>query len=276
MPRRLLRSKRLLFSLAIVLAVFLGAIFAPQITDYDPTAINPRLTLRAPMPGHPLGTDEFGRDILSRLLYGARPTLIVATAATAGATLVGVTLGLLAGYYRGPLEILIMRAADVLLCIPPIVLAMMVVGFLGPSILNLTIVIGVLSTPTFVRLSFAETIRVREMDYVKAAESVGARDGRILLRHLLPNITAPVIVQFSLTMASAILLESGLSFLGLGVVQPTPSWGLMIATARGYMSQAPTYILFPSLTIAVTILAINTIGDTLRDLLDPRLRRSSR
>ena len=276
MPRRLLRSKRLLFSLAIVLAVFLGAIFAPQITDYDPTDINPRLTLRGPIAGHPLGTDEFGRDILSRLLYGARPTLIVATAATAGATLVGVSLGLLAGYYRGPLEVLIMRAADVLLCIPPIVLAMMVVGFLGPSILNLTIVIGVLSTPTFVRLAFAETIRVREMDYVKAAESVGARDGRILLRHLLPNITAPVIVQFSLTMASAILLESGLSFLGLGVVQPTPSWGLMIATARGYMSQAPTYILFPSLTIAITILAINTIGDTLRDLLDPRLRRSSR
>jgi len=266
----------LLFSLAIVLAVFLGAIFAPQITDYDPTDINPRLTLRGPIAGHPLGTDEFGRDILSRLLYGARPTLIVATAATAGATLVGVSLGLLAGYYRGPLEVLIMRAADVLLCIPPIVLAMMVVGFLGPSILNLTIVIGVLSTPTFVRLAFAETIRVREMDYVKAAESVGARDGRILLRHLLPNITAPVIVQFSLTMASAILLESGLSFLGLGVVQPTPSWGLMIATARGYMSQAPTYILFPSLTIAITILAINTIGDTLRDLLDPRLRRSSR
>lgn len=271
--RRLKKRSRLILGLTFFAVVLVLALLAPQIAPYDPLAINAKLTLRPAMPGHLLGTDEFGRDLFSRLLFGARPTLIVAAGATAFALVTGVLLGMVAGFYRKAAEMIIMRGIDTLLCFPTIVLAMLVVGFWGPGVRNLIIVIGVLSTPTFARLAFAETIRVSELEYVAAARSLGSRDLRILGRHVLPNITAPLIVQASLSMASAILLESGLSFLGLGVVPPTPSWGLMIAGARGYMAQSPTYVLWPSLLIALTILSINIAGDALRDLLDPRLRR---
>lgn len=270
--RRLRKRSRLIAGLVVFGAVLFMALLATWIAPHDPLLIDSHLTLRGAIPGHPLGTDEFGRDILSRLIYGARPTLAVASGATLLGLSLGVVLGLVAGFYRGVLEHLIMRSVDTLLCFPPVVLAMMVVGFLGPGVRNLILVIGVLSVPTFARLTYAETIRVTELEFVEGARSLGASDGRILFRHVLPNITAPLIVQSSLTLASSILLESGLSFLGLGVVPPEASWGLMIATARGYMGQAPTYVLWPSLLIGVTILAINTVGDALRDLLDPRLR----
>jgi peptide/nickel transport system permease protein len=180
--------------------------------------------------------------------------------------------GMVAGFFRGLLDQVIMRSLDTLLSFPPILLAMMVVGFLGPGVRNLVIVIGVLFVPTFARLAYAETLRVKQLEYVSAALALGATSPRMLMQHIFPNITAPLIVQFSLAMAAAILLESGLSFLGLGVVPPESSWGLMIAGARNYMAQAPNYVLWPALVIAATILAINTAGDALRDLLDPRLR----
>jgi peptide/nickel transport system permease protein len=209
---------------------------------------------------------------LSRLIYGARPTLTVATGASLLAVVLGTVLGGIAGFYRGLTDQVIMRALDTLLSFPPILLAMMVVGFLGPGVRNLVIVIGILFIPTFARLAYAETIRVKELEFVKAAQSLGARNRGLMVRHILPNITAPLIVQFSLSMAAAVLLESGLSFLGLGVVPPDASWGLMIAGARNYMAQSPMYVVWPALVIAVTILGINIAGDALRDILDPRLR----
>lgn len=271
--RRLLASPRFAVSAVLLVMLLAAALLAPVLAPHDPLEINSRFTLRTSEPGYPLGTDEFGRDILSRLIYGARPTLTVATGATAIALIVGTVLGLVAGFYRGLGEHLIMRGVDTLLGFPPILLAMMVVGFLGPGVRNLIAVIGILFTPTFARLAYAETIRVKEFEFISAARSLGVTDRRMLRRHIVPNIAAPLIVQFSLSMAAAILLESGLSFLGLGVVPPESSWGLMIAGARSYMAQAPTYVLWPSLTIAVTILAVNVAGDVLRDVADPRLHR---
>jgi peptide/nickel transport system permease protein len=257
---------------AVFVIVVLTALIGPAIAPHDPLEINPRLTLRTVAPGYVLGTDEFGRDLLSRIIHGARPTLTVAIGATTIALVLGTLFGMVAGFFRGLLDQVIMRSLDTLLSFPPILLAMMVVGFLGPGVRNLVIVIGVLFVPTFARLAYAETLRVKQLEYVSAALALGATSPRMLMQHIFPNITASLIVQFSLAMAAAILLESGLSFLGLGVVPPESSWGLMIAGARNYMAQAPNYVLWPALVIAATILAINTAGDALRDLLDPRLR----
>lgn len=269
---RMRASRRMMIGAIVFAIVVVAALIGPLIAPHDPLEINPRITLRTFAPGYVLGTDEFGRDLLSRIVYGARPTLTVAIGATVIALVLGTLFGMVAGFFRGLLDQVIMRSLDTLLSFPPILLAMMVVGFLGPGVRNLVIVIGMLFVPTFARLAYAETLRVKELEYVSAARALGATSARMILQHIFPNITAPLIVQFSLAMAAAILLESGLSFLGLGVVPPESSWGLMIAGARNYMAQAPNYVLWPALVIAATILAINTAGDALRDLLDPRLR----
>ena len=269
---RMRASRRLMIGATVFVLMVVAAVIGPAVAPHDPLEINSRLTLRTFAPGYLLGTDEFGRDLLSRIIYGARPTLTVAIGATTIALVLGTLFGMVAGYFRGMLDQVIMRSLDTLLSFPPILLAMMVVGFLGPGVRNLVIVIGVLFVPTFARLAYAETLRIKELEYVSAARALGATSPRMLMQHIFPNITAPLIVQFSLAMAAAILLESGLSFLGLGVVPPESSWGLMIAGARNYMAQAPNYVLWPALVIAATILAINTAGDALRDLLDPRLR----
>ncbi len=269
---RMRASRRLMIGATVFVLMVVAAVIGPAVAPHDPLEINSRLTLRTFAPGYLLGTDEFGRDLLSRIIYGARPTLTVAIGATTIALVLGTLFGMVAGYFRGMLDQVIMRTLDTLLSFPPILLAMMVVGFLGPGVRNLVIVIGVLFVPTFARLAYAETLRIKELEYVSAARALGATSPRMLMQHIFPNITAPLIVQYSLAMAAAILLESGLSFLGLGVVPPESSWGLMIAGARNYMAQAPNYVLWPALVIAATILAINTAGDALRDLLDPRLR----
>ena len=186
---------------------------------------------------------------------------------------IGVFLGVMGGYFQGWIEQILMRLVDALLCFPPILLAMVVVGLLGPGVSNLVIVIGILYSTTFARLAYASTIQVKAMEYVTVAVAVGVGNRRLIWRHILPNILSPLIVQASLTAAATILLESGLSFLGLGVVPPTPSWGLIIGAARNYMDQSPLYVVWPSLLIASIVLAINTFGDTLRDFLDPRLRK---
>lgn len=258
--------------LAIIGVVVLASLLAPVIAPQDPFEMNIRDVLKGPSKQFWLGTDEFGRDILSRLLWGLRPSLIVALSSTAIALVVGTILGLIAGYMKGKVEQLIMRAADTLLCFPPILLALVIVGFLGPGMSNLILVIGFLYIPTFTRLTYGSTITIAELDYINAAYVLGASRIRILWKHILPNIVAPVIVQSTLTMAAAILLESGLSFLSLGVPPPTPSLGHMIGVARGYLYQSPLYVLWPSLVMSLTVLALNVAGDALRDLFDPRLR----
>lgn len=267
------RNPRLIVTaLGIVLIALLGLI-GPTIAPFNPTRLDTQAILESSSGQHLLGTDEFGRDILSRLLHGIRPSLVVASAATLLAALAGVTMGVLSGYMRGAIEQLFMRSVDVLLTFPPILLAILIVGFLGPGIANLTVVIGILFAPTFARLAYASTLQVRQMEFVQASITVGASHTRLILKHILPNILSPLIVQMSLSVAASILLESGLSYLGLGIVPPTPSLGLMIADARGFLYMAPMYAVWPSLLIALIVLNINTFGDALRDELDPHLRR---
>jgi peptide/nickel transport system permease protein len=268
----LARNPRLLISGGILLIVVVIALLAPFIAPYDPVEINSQEILKPSSSSYFLGTDQFGRDIFSRLLYGAQPSLETALGSTLIALVLGTILGMIAGHFRGIIEQLIMRVIDVVLTFPPILLAMMVVGFIGGGVRNLIIIIGIVYIPTFARLAYASTIQVSEMEYFTAAHCIGVKDLRLISHYILPNILSPIIVQASLTFAASILLESGLSFLGLGVTPPTPSWGLMIGDARGYLFKSPMYVVWPSLVIATTILSVNIFGDALRDILDPRLR----
>lgn len=270
--RKILKNHRLAVTITILLLTVIVSIIAPLISPKDPLVMNTKAILAPPSVENPLGTDPFGRDILSRLLYGARPSLITAFLATALAALLGVFFGVIAGNARGWAELIIMRTIDVVMIFPPILLAMVVVGFLGGGVRNLILVIGVLYAPSFARLAYSSTLQVEGMEFMNAAKVIGVPKSRIIRVYILPNILSPIIVQASLTLAAAILLESGLSFLGLGVIPPEPSWGLMIGDARGYLFNDPLYIIWPSLFIAGTILNINILGDTLRDVLDPRLR----
>ena len=262
----------LVLSAGYVLLVVLLSLLAPYVTSYDPLVIDGSNTLAPPSLQHLFGTDEFGRDILTRLLYGGQPSIIVAVGATTLSLVLGVPLGLIAGYFTGWTEQLIMRFNDTLLTFPPILLAMVVVGFLKTGIVPLIITIGVLYASTFARLAYATTLQVKQNEYLLAAQAIGAGHLHRIRYCILPNITSALIVQVSLTVAAVILLESGLSFLGLGIVPPTPSWGLMIGAARSYMFQSPTYVIFPALVVATVVLAVNTFGDALRDVLDPRSR----
>lgn len=265
--------RRIIWAASYLGVLIVLGLLAPWISPHDPLELNPLQVLAPPSPTYWLGTDEFGRDILSRLIYGIRPSLTIALTSTLLALMPGLFLGVLAGYYRGWLEQVIMRTSDTILCFPPIILALVVVGFLGPSIINLVVVIGLLYIPTFVRLAYASTLQVMEAEYITATRALGVPDLRVLTRHIIPNIMSPILVQCGTTMAAAILLESGLGFLGLGVPAPNPSWGLMIGAAKGYLAQSATYVLWPSVIIALTILVLNQLTDTLRDHLDPRTKR---
>lgn len=255
---------------ALLGVVFFVALFGPMLTPYDPDEINHLAVLQAGSLAHPLGTDEFGRDLLSRLLTGIRPTMAVAFGSTALAAAGGVTLGLLAGFWGNLPEILVMRTCDILLSFPPILLALLVVGFWPSGVVTLTVTIGLIYVPHFARVAHAATIGVVYQEFVEAERAMGAGPARLLLRNVLPNILSSLVVQATLTVAAAILLESGLSFLGLGIKPPTASWGQMIGIARGYLAQNPMYTFWPSLCLAVTVLAINLLGDRLRDILDPQ------
>jgi len=266
------RQLQVVLSAAVVAAVVAAAALPGLFTGKDPLLMHPSIPFAPPGGGYLLGTDEFGRDLFSRIVYGARPSLEVATGAVVLAGVVGTVLGVLGGYGAGVWEMVTMRFADVILCFPPILLAMLVAGFLGAGVGHLILIIGFLYLPQFSRLAFAQTLAVRQAEFVEAARAAGASSLRILARAILPNIVGPLVIQASLSAASAMLLESGLSFLGLGVLPPAPSWGLEIATARNYMFQTPYYVLWPSLALSVTILGINTMGDALLDYLDPRRR----
>jgi peptide/nickel transport system permease protein len=249
----------------IVLALAAGLLPLP-----DPVRMNVGQRLAPPGAAHWLGQDEYGRDVLSRILWGARASLAVAFLAALISGVIGTTLGLIGGYFRGLVEILTVRSAEAVLCFPPLLLALLVVTLMGPGAVTLIVALSILYAPGFARVAYAQTLAVGALDYVTAQEALGARPGRILLRTILPNVAPPLLVQFSLTVAAAMVLESGLSFLGLGVVPPAPSWGLMIRGARSTMEQAPLLLLWPCLALTGTILALNLLCDRLRDVLDPR------
>jgi peptide/nickel transport system permease protein len=269
---RALRNPRVTVCGVFLALIAVVAIGAPLIAPHDPTAQLAKPLLQ-PGRAYLLGTDDFGRDVLSRLIYAGRISLGVAVASVVIATFLGVWLGLVAGFYRGWVETIIMRAMDVLLSFPTIILAIAIVSALGPSIRNIIIVIAVVYIPRFVRIVFGTTLSVREAEYIQAARVIGARDPYIIRTAVLPNVLAPILVQISLSLGFAILVEAGLSFLGLGAQPPTPSWGNMVSAARDFMETNTVLLIAPAVAVGLTIMALNTLGDGLRDVLDPRLRR---
>jgi peptide/nickel transport system permease protein len=259
-------------ALVVVLVIAVTAALAPLIQPHDPIAQDVANPHQPPgTSGHLLGTDELGRDVLTRLVYGARVELLIALGATSLAAVCGTLLGLVGGFFGGILEFLSMRlVSDVLLAFPPIILALLVVTIYGPGEWTLIVVMGILFTPAFARIVYGQTLSVKRLEYVEAAKAFGAKTPTALFGVVLPNVAAPIVVQFSLIMAAAILLESGLSFLGLGVVAPAPSWGSMVASGQRYMATDPSTILVPSAMVVVTIVSFGLLADALRDWLDPR------
>jgi peptide/nickel transport system permease protein len=277
--RRLTARRTALFGLAVVVLVVVTAVAAPLVSPFDP--IEQDLgDLRLKEPGfrdaagrvHPLGTDHLGRDLLARVIYGARPALLVGFAAVAISGLIGMAAGLVSGYFGGRTDDVLMRLADIQLAFPFILLAIAVIGVLGPSLKTIIIVIGVSSWVVYARIVRGAVLTLREREFVQAARALGSGDGRVLLRHILPNALTPWLVVATLDMARVIVIESALSFLGLGVQPPTPTWGGMLADGRVYISTAWWLATFPGLAILVTVLGINLFGDGLRDTLDPRLK----
>jgi peptide/nickel transport system permease protein len=249
-------------------------VFAPVIAPFDPIAYNPAERLEGPSLRHPLGTDVYGRDTFSRVLYGARSSLAVAAVSVGLALLVGGLAGAMAGFFRGNLDIVVMRVTDVLLAFPAILLAIALLAFLGGGFWNLTLAIALVYTAPFVRVARASVLRVREEAFVEATRALGSHPGRVLFRHVLPNAASPIIVEISLRLAFAILSEASLSYLGLGTPPPAPSWGQMIADGRQILETSPWISIGPGLAITIAVLGFNLFGDGLRDLLDPRLRQA--
>jgi peptide/nickel transport system permease protein len=248
------------------------ALAAPWLAPFDPLATSFSMVRKAPSAVNWFGTDEVGRDLMSRVIWGGRASLAAGVISVSIAVGVGVPLGLLAGYAGGVVDAIASRITDAMLAIPFLILAIALAAFLGPSLGNAMIAIGITATPIFVRLARGQVLTVRAEDYVEAARSVGNPPLRIVLRHILPNVLPPVIVQATLAIAAAIIAEASLSFLGLGQQPPAPSWGSMLNTAQRFLSQAPWMAIFPGLAIFVTVLAFNLLGDGLRDALDPRSR----
>jgi len=272
MIKKMLKNKVFVVCFLIFISIIVLSLIGPWIAPHNPLEINSSKVLQPGDSENILGTDEFGRDILSRLIIGIRPTITVALGATSIAFVFGSLLGMIAGYLRSLPEKLIMRSADIILSFPPILLALLVVGFWGGGVRNLILIIGIVYMPYFARLAYSSTIQVKGLEYVQSEILLGASHFRVLFKIIFPNILSPLIIQSSLTMAAAILLESGLSFLGLGIIPPEPSWGQMIGEARGYIFTYPMYVIWPSLLLGLTILSINLLGDSLRDILDPKIK----
>lgn len=259
--------------IGVLMFIALVAILAPLLPLAPPELQLIRIALEPPTAAHPLGTDDLGRDILSRLVYGARISAGVGFSATLIAMVVGVAAGLVSGYLGGWVDSVIMRSVDVLLAFPTLILAVAVVGVLGPSIENATLAIAIATLPRFARVVRADAVRLKATEFVEAAFSVGVPSRNIVLRHILPNAASLIIVQFALSFAAAILSEASLGFLGLGVQPPTPSWGSMLRAGYPFVADAPWIAVASGLTISVTVLAATLVGDAVRDYLDPRLRR---
>ncbi|MBI4276929.1 MAG: ABC transporter permease [Armatimonadetes bacterium] len=270
--RAILRSKSGLVGLIAVVVIAVAAVLAPVVARHDPFEQNLRASLGPAGRQHWMGTDDLGRDTFARVLFGARVSLMIGAGAVGLGLLVGVPLGLASGYFGGTFDAVAMRIADLLLAFPRILMAILIVAVYGVGINSLLVAIAVPDIPIFARLARASTLSIIQLDYVAAGRALGASDTRIMARHVLPNLVGPVTVQATFSVAAAILIAGGLSFLGLGVRPPTPEWGSMLAQARTYMRTAPHLITYPGLALAATVLGINLLGDALRQAYDPRFR----
>ncbi|MBN1317134.1 MAG: ABC transporter permease [Anaerolineales bacterium] len=271
--RRLLRHRMAMVSLVILGLLVFAALAAPWVSPHDPLEMHPGEILQGPSREYPMGTDDMGRDLLSRVIYGSRISLSVGIISVGISLVVGTILGLVSGYQLGAADTLISRIMDLIYAYPPILLVMVVVAMLGTGIDQAMIAIGIVFTPPFARICRGSVLAEREKLYVEAARTIGAGNLRILMRHILPNVMAPLIVQTSLCMSYAILVEAELSFLGLGTQPPNPSWGVMINQGRGLMHHSPWFSIWPGLAIMAVVFAFNVFGDGLRDALDPWLKR---
>jgi peptide/nickel transport system permease protein len=276
--RALTRNRLALVGLIVMIVVILGAVFADEIAPFDPTKQNLRQTLLPPswmegsQPEHLLGTDDFGRDIFSRLLYGARVSIPTAGVAALFALFIGVNIGLFAGFFGGRLDMVLSGLVDVFLAFPLVLMALTLAAILGPSMRNLMLVMAFTGWMTYARVIRSAVLSLKDQEYVLAAVALGANHWRVLFRHVLPNVLAPTLVLVAFSFSTFIILESALSFLGLGIPPPSPTWGRMLFEGRDYLTTAPWLITFPGLAIMITVLCANFIGDGLRDALDPRLR----
>jgi ABC-type dipeptide/oligopeptide/nickel transport system permease subunit len=269
---KLKRNKAALFGGVLILLFVMAALLAPTLFKGNPSAPNLMKSLEPPSLKNPLGTDELGRSILGRIIYGSRVSLLIAVGVVSVGVVIGIPLGLVSGYYGGKVDFIIQRITDTLLAFPGFLLALGLVAILGIGLKNTMISIGISMVPIYIRLVRGCVLSVREEVYVEAARAVGTRDVVILLRHILPNVMVPVIVQTSLSMGTAILFAAGLGFLGIGVQPPTPEWGAMLGSARSYLFTAPHVATFPGIAIFLAVLSFNLLGDGLRDALDPRFR----
>ncbi|MGM0601778.1 MAG: nickel transporter permease [Bacillota bacterium] len=271
--KRLRKNKTAIAGIIIILIFALIAILAPYIAPYDPFNQNFIKSFRAPSSEHFLGTDEFGRDIFSRIIYGARISLQIGFIAVFISLIVGVSLGLIAGYYGGWIDMGIMRVMDLMLSFPYILLALVIMSILGPGIYNAMIAIGIVYVPQYARIVRSSVLSVKKKEYVMAARALGANDTRIILKHVLLNSMAPIIIQTTLSIGRAIINAAGLSFLGLGAQPPTPEWGAMLSNGQDFLRNAPWIATFPGVAIALLVLGFNLVGDGLRDAFDPRLHK---
>jgi peptide/nickel transport system permease protein len=269
---RLQRRPSALIGLAVVIAFILMAVFAPYISPQDPIATSWGAIRKAPSAAHWFGTDEIGRDVLSRVIWGTQASLMAGVISVSISLLIGVPIGLLAGFVGGAVDAMISRITDAFLACPFLILAIALAAFLGPSLTNAMVAIGISAAPIFVRLTRGQVIQIKVEDYVEAARSVGNPPWRIALVHILPNILPPLLVQATLAIAAAVIAEASLSFLGLGQQPPAPSWGSMLNTAKNYIEQAPWMAIWPGISIFLLVLSFNLFGDGLRDALDPRQR----
>lgn len=274
--RLLTRNRSVLLGETLVGAFVLIALVGPLLSGYDPNAPSLADRLQGPSPSHLLGTDDTGRDVATRIAYGGRISLLMGFVAMAISALVGIPLGLVAGYRGGRWDLALMRLVDLLLTLPSIVLAVAIVTVLGPGVASVIVAVGITSIPSFARLARAAALTLRGLEFVQAARVLGADEARILFRHLFPNALPPLIVQASLGVGTTILTAAALGFLGLGVQPPAAEWGAMLSRGRTYISTAPHLVAFPGLAIALLVLGFNLLGDGLRDILDPRLRRLTR
>ena len=273
--RRVLRNKLFVVGLVLIAIIVIAAAAAPLLTAYSPVTLDTKHALLRPGAQHPFGTDELGRDVLARVLFGARISLRVGGLSTLLTALLGVLIGLLAGYYAG-VDMIVSRIVDGLMIFPGLILAIMLMAALGPSESNVVLAMTILYTPRIIRVVRGSVLELKKLDFVDAARVVGDSNLRILFSHILPNAYAPLIVQVTFGFAWAILTESGMSFLGLGTPPPAPSWGNIIADGREFIRSAPWLMLFPGAAISLSVMGLNFIGDGLRDLLDPRLRNTAR
>ncbi|MCG3088019.1 ABC transporter permease [Sporosarcina cyprini] len=271
--RRLRKNKAAVVGGALILFFILTGLLGPFFTSADPNATQISIKLQPPSAEHWFGTDNYGRDIFTRIIHGMAITMKVGFLSVALGGVVGVFLGIISGYYGGILDTVIMRTMDVLLAFPGILLALAIVSVLGGSLTNVIIAVGIFSVPAFARIVRGSTLSVRKLEYIDAVKALGASDGRIIFKHILPNVLSPIIVQLTLRIATAVLTASGLAFLGLGAKPPTPEWGAMLSEGRTYMREAPHLVLFPGIMIVLVVLAFNIFGDGLRDALDPKMKK---